>query len=92
MPAYTSDSSNQSSPLRTPPIIGADYEEDTEQPIYQLGHSDDHDLTTELEPKVPAQMSTLENTQKCRAKVNFDLNNPNLTLVVIVESHVNKFV
>ncbi|OMJ14674.1 hypothetical protein AYI70_g7740 [Smittium culicis] len=72
MPAYNSDSSNPSSPLRTPPIFGADYEEDAAQLIYQLGPRNDHELTTELVPKVPAQMSTLENTQKCRMKVSSD--------------------
>ncbi|OMJ22649.1 hypothetical protein AYI70_g2747 [Smittium culicis] len=60
MPAYNSDSSNPSSPLRTPPIFGADYEEDAAQLIYQLGPRNDHELTTELVPKVPAQMTDYE--------------------------------
>ncbi|OMJ20514.1 Transposon Ty3-I Gag-Pol polyprotein [Smittium culicis] len=80
MPAYNSDSSNPSSPLRTPPIFGADYEEDAAQLIYQLGPRNDHEPTTELVPKVPAQMSTLENTQKCRMKVSSDCKSSNLTL------------
>ncbi|OMJ20296.1 hypothetical protein AYI70_g4200 [Smittium culicis] len=89
MPAYNSDSSNPSSPLRTPPIFGADYEEDAAQLIYQLGPRNDHEPTTELVPKVPAQMSTLENTQKCRMKVSSDCKSSNLTLVR--NAHVSIF-
>ncbi|OMJ11494.1 hypothetical protein AYI69_g9806 [Smittium culicis] len=80
MPADTPNSSNQSSPHCTPPILGADYEEDAEQQTYKLSPRNDNDFTTELVSIVPAQLSTLENTQKRRVKVNSDCKSPNLTL------------
>ncbi|OMJ17724.1 hypothetical protein AYI69_g7321 [Smittium culicis] len=80
MSETTPTSSNQSSPLRTPPILGAYYEDDMEHQSTRLSHYHIPDEITEFTSKDPAPLSTLENTQKGRAKVNFDCKNPNLTL------------
>ncbi|OMJ19337.1 hypothetical protein AYI69_g6663 [Smittium culicis] len=80
MSATTPTSSNQSSPLRTPPQFGADYEEDVELQSHELGHHHAPNNLTEFLLKDPAPSSTLENTQKCRAKVDFDPERTNPTL------------
>ncbi|OMJ20764.1 hypothetical protein AYI70_g3899 [Smittium culicis] len=80
MSATTPTSSNQSSPLRTPQIIGADYEDDMEQKFTELSHYHASDNITEFGSRDPEILSTLENTQKGRAKVNFDCEVPNLTI------------
>ncbi|OMJ28372.1 hypothetical protein AYI69_g2156 [Smittium culicis] len=64
MSETTPTSSNQSSPLRTPPILGAEYEDDMEYQFTRLSHYHAPDEITESTSKDPAPLSTLENTKK----------------------------
>ncbi|OMJ21532.1 Transposon Ty3-I Gag-Pol polyprotein [Smittium culicis] len=70
MSEITPTSSNQSSPLRTPPILGADYEDEMEHQSTRLSHYHAPDGITEFTSKDPAPLSTFENTKKGWAKAS----------------------
>ncbi|OMJ11452.1 hypothetical protein AYI69_g9823 [Smittium culicis] len=80
MSATASPVDNHSPPVRTPPVFGDDYEEDMVCSPLKLSRHLDPVPFAEINHQVPTPSSTLEITEKCRSKVKFDPQTPNLTL------------
>ncbi|OMJ15460.1 hypothetical protein AYI69_g8188 [Smittium culicis] len=77
MSAPASAVDNHSPPVLTPPIFGDDYEEDMVYSPLTLSRHRDTAPFAEINNQVPTPSSTLEITEKCRAKVKFDPQTPN---------------
>ncbi|OMJ11727.1 hypothetical protein AYI69_g9723 [Smittium culicis] len=80
-----------SSPVRTPSIFGADYEEDFDLQQQELCHCYAHISIPEFTTENLAPSDLLEITEKRRKSVDFDLQGPITTLVGSVKSSIKSF-